>query len=425
MEKNRISSYIISVLIFVIPDLSAQEGWHQIASPTDNFLRYLYFADSYTGWAGGGEGTIIKTTNEGKDWHLQQSNVNTFIRDIYFLDHNFGWAITIRDTSPFGTEILRTSNGGDEWIKTDYPEINVFFNAVIFFDTLNGLLGGDIIARTTDGGLTWTESNLDSVFVSTLPKKNFKFYNSQYGFACGGSIDVAGVIWKTTDGGINWRTYGVAPEPINDMLIIDSLNILALSGDPEGFFGVGVIRSSDAGETWDYEELTIQGLSFGLDSRNKNEIWSASALKFLHSEDGGISWTEIFPDSGIEIYDLTFPSESYGIAVGLNGVILRYSSPTSIDNKENIKSDQFTLFQNYPNPFNPTTVISWQTPVDGWQSLKIYDLYGSEVVTLVDEYKPAGRYEAQWNADGYASGVYFYQLKSGRLIKTKKLLFVR
>ncbi len=86
---------------------------------------------------------------------------------------------------------------------------------------------------------------------------------------------------------------------------------------------------------------------------------------------------------------------------------------------------KFGLVQNYPNPFNPGTKISWQVPVGSWQTLKIYDLLGNEVATLVDEYKPTGRYEVEWNAGNYPSGVYFYQLKAGENIRTKKMIFIK
>jgi len=85
----------------------------------------------------------------------------------------------------------------------------------------------------------------------------------------------------------------------------------------------------------------------------------------------------------------------------------------------------FRLEQNYPNPFNPSTKISWQIPVGNWQTLKIYDMLGNEVATLVDEYKPAGTYEIEWNASGLPSGVYFYQLQAGDFIETKKMLLLK
>ncbi len=86
---------------------------------------------------------------------------------------------------------------------------------------------------------------------------------------------------------------------------------------------------------------------------------------------------------------------------------------------------EFALEQNYPNPFNPTTKIKWQSPVNGWQTLKIYDLLGNEVATLINEYKPAGSYQIEWNAGNYPSGVYLYQLRSGSFIESKKMILLK
>ena len=100
--------------------------------------------------------------------------------------------------------------------------------------------------------------------------------------------------------------------------------------------------------------------------------------------------------------------------------------------------DNFILHQNFPNPFNPSTKISWQAPVGSWQTLKVYDLLGKEVATLVDEYKPAGSYEVEFDGhsdegQNLSSGVYFYQLSirgpetsSGQgIIQTKKMILIK
>ncbi len=85
----------------------------------------------------------------------------------------------------------------------------------------------------------------------------------------------------------------------------------------------------------------------------------------------------------------------------------------------------FELLQNYPNPFNPSTRISWESPVGSHQIIKVYDVLGNEVKTLVNEYKPAGSYEVEFNASGLASGVYYYQLRAGEFMQTKKMILVR
>jgi uncharacterized Ntn-hydrolase superfamily protein len=105
-------------------------------------------------------------------------------------------------------------------------------------------------------------------------------------------------------------------------------------------------------------------------------------------------------------------------------VIVNYVNPTSINENPN-SPDKFYLYQNSPNPFNPSTKISWQSPVGSWQTLKIYDVLGNEVSTLVNEFKPAGKYEVEFNASQLTSGIYFYQLKAENFIETKKMILLR
>lgn len=85
----------------------------------------------------------------------------------------------------------------------------------------------------------------------------------------------------------------------------------------------------------------------------------------------------------------------------------------------------FELMQNYPNPFNPSTIISWVSPESSHQVLKIFDVLGNEIATLVDEFKEAGNHTIDFNAAGLASGVYIYRLMAGSFVETKKMVLLR
>jgi hypothetical protein len=89
-----------------------------------------------------------------------------------------------------------------------------------------------------------------------------------------------------------------------------------------------------------------------------------------------------------------------------------------------IPSD-FSISQNYPNPFNPSTKISWQSPVGSHQTIKIYDVLGNEVATLVNEYKSTGSYEITFDASSLTSGVYFYRLQAGEFVQTRKMVLLK
>ena len=107
--------------------------------------------------------------------------------------------------------------------------------------------------------------------------------------------------------------------------------------------------------------------------------------------------------------------------------ITRGISNTSITEifNESIGITEYSLSQNYPNPFNPSTKISWQSPIDGQQSLKVYDVLGNEIVTLVDEYKPAGSYEVIFDATNLSSGMYFYRLDAQNISQVRKMIFIK
>jgi hypothetical protein len=87
--------------------------------------------------------------------------------------------------------------------------------------------------------------------------------------------------------------------------------------------------------------------------------------------------------------------------------------------------DKFILNQNYPNPFNPSTTISFSLPSHSFVSLKVFDLLGKEVATIVSEELPAGNYKRIWNAENLASGIYFYRLQAGNFTETKKLILMK
>ncbi|MCW8805476.1 MAG: T9SS type A sorting domain-containing protein, partial [Ignavibacteriaceae bacterium] len=112
-------------------------------------------------------------------------------------------------------------------------------------------------------------------------------------------------------------------------------------------------------------------------------------------------------------------------------VKFRNGNPVTTESEDG-KVYTFNLEQNYPNPFNPITTIKFSIPsvtlseVEGSVvTLKVYDILGNEIATLVNEELPAGEFEVEWNAEKFPSGVYFYQLKAGSFIQTKKMILLK
>jgi len=105
---------------------------------------------------------------------------------------------------------------------------------------------------------------------------------------------------------------------------------------------------------------------------------------------------------------------------------IKYSqSITGISMQETTVPEKFLLNQNTPNPFNAKTNISWHSPLSCHQTLKIYNIFGKEMATLVDEYKPAGKHEVEFDGNSVPDGVYFCELKAGKFIGTKKIIVLK
>jgi photosystem II stability/assembly factor-like uncharacterized protein len=419
--------YVCFLTALTLTCLSQTNPWKKMQSPVNSTLRRLTFVDSLTGWAAGESGTIIHTTDGGNNWKLQNSTVQTFITDVFFVSKTIGWATTLRDTFPFNTVILKTTNGGDSWIAEDFQDSTAFMRTIFFFDSLNGFVGGTYIAYTSDGGNSWTKADVDSNMVSTFPVYEFNFYNHQFGYACGGRLDVAGVVWRTTNYGLNWAAQGISADEIFDVFIFDSLNAITLSGDPEGLYAIAKIKTTDAGFSWNHEDLLFYGLSFTIDFRTYNEGWSASGYKFLFTSDRGENWGEFeTPDSAV-IYDLQFTDVRTGYAVGENGVILKLKSayePAGVE-EQNSPLNTFILYQNYPNPFNPSTKICYTIPNEGKVKLIIYDILGTTVITLVDKIQILGSYCEIIDGSKFASGIYFIRLSFNDQSTIKKMILIK
>ena len=423
--------FLLILFILTFIDSYPQGEWIKLNSPTSLKIEKLYCIDSLNCWAAGDSGLIIHTANGGMDWTVQNSGVSNLIQDIYFLNHNLGWAVSTRFDSIAGSYIIKTTNGGEVWEKEFFNIENKFFHTIYFIDSLNGWVAGNFsFYGTTDGGLTWNTPRFDSSLYAGLPVQKIVFFSKQYGFACGGRIDLMGVIWKTTDAGLSWSCKTMCCEPLRDLCFIDSLNIIGVGGDFE--YGTGVARTSDGGDNWIYELPGFLGVATGLSLRNKNEAWACIGAehKFIVSIDSGKTWKDFNTYNNAAVYDLVFTDSLHGFAVGDSGVILKYINNISdIEDNNIISPSTINLFQNYPNPFNPSTEISWQSSVSSWQSLKVYDVLGNEVATLIDEFKPVGNHKIVFNTSSIkhqpTSGVYFYQLKAGSFVETRKMLLLR
>ncbi len=137
-----------------------------------------------------------------------------------------------------------------------------------------------------------------------------------------------------------------------------------------------------------------------------------------------INFSKIKSSEGLDIQPIMMQFFSPGSATIWSVGTWNDEPLTSVDKSENPPS-KFELMQNYPNPFNPSTTIKYQIPSNSMVTIKIYNVLGQEVKTLVNQMKNPGNYEVQFNANNLASGTYIYRLQAGPLVQVKKMLLLK
>jgi hypothetical protein len=156
----------------------------------------------------------------------------------------------------------------------------------------------------------------------------------------------------------------------------------------------------------------------------------------LYAQSDKVSWWEFSSGFGISKnagsavmsgagQDFTGVSRNGNTEITSNFFTSYSAISTGVDNTAESVPLKYQLYQNYPNPFNPSTVISWQLPEKSHVLLKVYNILGKEVSTLVNEEKPGGKYKITFDAGNLASGVYFYRLITDSFIQTKKMMLIR
>jgi photosystem II stability/assembly factor-like uncharacterized protein len=238
-----------------------------------------------------------------------------------------------------------------------------------------------------------------------------------------------GTILKTVDGGENWVLQNSGE--VSDFWSANFID--EQTGWTVGSNGT-ILKTVDGGENWVLQNSgTINQLRSVYFANDQTGWIVGSRGTILNTIDGGEHWISQGRVTTNDLLSAKFIDTQTGWIVGYGGTILHTTNGgvTFIEDEENNSSQpkEFLLQQNYPNPFNPSTKISWQSPVGSWQTLKVYDVLGNEVATLVNEYREAGSYEVDFQSSAgshqLANGVYFYQLRVGDLAETKKMILLK
>jgi len=420
------AAFLWIAVIFSGHAVSAQGSWEKVAVPTRQYLKAVCFTDSLRGWISGDSGIILHTNDGGNSWIRQETSSTNSVEFLFFLNGNEGWASSFNYTTlPYGTILLKTTDGGEHWIPHPYPNENIFITCILMRDSLHGWMGGKphALVKTSDGGITWTQAVIDTSTLAFFPVLAIAFYNDQYGYASGGMFDIAGVTWHTSNGGDMWYAIDAVNAPadeIHGLHVFDSTHVMGAGGDQDFGYGVGIIRTSDGGLNWDYEELGIQGNAFDIDFRNQTEAWAplGPRQKLMYSLDAGTTWTAILTPGATSIYKMNFPDSLHGYAVGKEGAFLRYHPPVVPGTADNLVKQGFVLEQNFPNPVEKQTTFRYTIPETDFPNrersiteLVIYNIYGEAITSIPCSEMTAGSHELTFDASGTPPGVYFCYLR--------------
>jgi len=344
----------------------------------------IWIVDPNTVYMSGNYGRIVKTTNGGQSWDSLITNTTEQLWGIQFVNPNTGY------TAGSNGLILKTTDAGVTWNQQNSTVPNAFSSVYFLNETTGFVSVSAIVVKTTNGGSSWT--NVHAPFISGF--ENFRqiyFWDESTGIY--GSD--AGRILKSTNGGVNW--YLVTSNTTQSIFSLIFPN--SMTGYACGYTGV-ILKTNDKSETWNVQTSGVTDIltcvSFTSVNTGYISTWYSKVLK---TTNGGV---------------------------------------TFINSISNNVPDKFLLEQNYPNPFNPTTIIRFKIPGgsqigafgDDKVVLKVYDITGKEIATLVNEKLSAGEYEVPFSVNQFtntqtSSGVYFYKLTSGNFTDTKKMLLVK
>ncbi len=180
------------------------------------------------------------------------------------------------------------------------------------------------------------------------------------------------------------------------------------------------------------DSTLVNGFPYYINDENQSGTYGPSPLVDDFDNDGDIEF--VFSSIAGKIHFFDMPEtynknfafwNSYKHDMQNTSSILPIEIFTDVNEFGSSIPSQFTLSQNYPNPFNPSTKIKYQIPELSFITIKIYDVLGKEIVTLINEEKSAGTYEVEFSGTGLPSGIYFYQLKTGSFTATKKSLLLK
>lgn len=395
MSKQVVSVFFFALMVLLNGRVHAQ--WVQSNGPDGSFVYALGIKDSLIFASTHMDGVFL-SSNGGADW----TPINTGLAGgvVKFL---------MRGASVFAATnngVYRTTNNGSEWM-------DVSNGLADRYTTDLATIGDDIFLSTSSGvfvstseGASWTQAGLNDSSVAVLMAKDSLLF---------AAIPVLSGVFMTSDRGQTWSTF-------NSGLTHRDIRSLAVCGDMlfAATWGGGVFQSPANGAQW-------TPASNGLSNLTTTPLAISGTHIFVGTYGDGIfcapcdsiQWVNI--NFGIGDYFVrALASSSANLFAGLYGAGRVWVRPlselvTGIAAPGESHPVRFVLHQNYPNPFNPVTHIQFDLPEEAHVTLTVFDVLGQVVATLVNDLRIAGHHTLTFNANGLASGTYFYRLRTTSL----------
>jgi len=429
----KITSVVTVLLLFINLSAYSQSGWIK-TNICNRPLSGVHFINSNTGFILSND-SLFKTTDGGLNWTAKGTGSGSPVfTSLKVFDEN-NISIMGQCCYPewnFGL-IAKTSNGGNTWINSFFSPNQEILNAenTEWFDINTGIsiwvdYGGSNyygrIFRTTNSGSNWSEINYN-ISLGYFISVKYQNVDSIYGLT---NIS----LYKSTNRGSNWF-------PASNLGVDVRTEFSCPGFDTMYIGGINMSRSVNRGMDFtntftldtpyvvkDLEFINAR-TGFAIGSSTKYGVIKGGYI--IKTTNAGINWTRQTSNTNIYISDIFFLNENTGWIVGDSGLVLRTTTggTTFIKNICAEIPSEHSLSQNYPNPFNPETRIRYSIKMSAPVTLKVYDVLGKEVRTLVNENQAPGTYEAVFDASRIPSGVYYYRLTAEGYSETRKMVVIK
>jgi photosystem II stability/assembly factor-like uncharacterized protein len=378
-------------------------NWNNIDSLNTYVTNDFFFISKDTGWVC--KNPIKYTSNGGLNWTNQTISYN--VNKLFFINNKTGWAI-----GNYPVVLLKTINGGTpftisgtvRYADNNQPAIGGYVKAIKFDRSSNNIITYDSTQIQTDGSYALTHVPQDSVDIGIYPNSTTQndwiitYYPSTIYWQSAMTLYPTGNLTNINIGAIRLTSTN-ANNSVNGKVMSISKSTIAGLKDAVLYVKYGSIfvrcAMSDGNGVYNLQSLPSGNVRIIVDRMGYDGDSTIVTVTSISSLDS-INFYLRYLYTGIKIIESTVPSE-------------------------------YKLYQNYPNPFNPTTNIKYQIINNLPQqiTLKIYDILGKKVATLVNEKQTAGMYEITFDGSRLASGIYFYKIETGNYSEIKKMLLIK